>query len=282
MATTTHTWFAWLFLTRVAPQSRHIVDAQSFPAGSKLFPQLSQKGAYAPQAIFSTEDMQELVQYAQYRGVRIMIEFDVPGHGSWGAGIPQLMACPVVLDPTADYTYEFLAQFLGEMAAIFPEDIMFLGGDEVDTSCWDQNPTVAAWLKAHNMTSAELQPYFWEQMGQRVLPKLNKTISVWEADALQIAPTAVPKGTIANVYQSLSTADKTVAAGMPTVVSIAVRFDWRCGTLTNRVDSSCVNLSQGSHWYLDSECGGYNQNAWECIYKVEPLSSYTKVRALSF
>lgn len=31
----------------------------------------------------------------------------------------------------------------------------------------------------------------------------------------------------------------------------------------------------GEHWYLDSECGGYNQNAWECIYQVEPLNNFT-------
>jgi len=190
------------------------------------------------------------VSYAKSRGVRIMPEFDVPGHGAWGKGMPELMACSDVLDVTKDETYEFLETFLVEIGSVFTDELLFLGGDEVDTGCWDRNPDVAAWLKAHNMTSAQLQPYFWEQMGTRVLPKLNRTLSIWENDQLQIDPTAVPKGTVANVYQSLPTADKTVDVGMPTVVSIA-----------------------GDHWYLDSECGGYNQNAWECIYKVEPLTS---------
>lgn len=163
------------------------------------------------------------------------------------------MGCDIVMDPTNPYVYEFLTQFLQEAEGIFEEDIFFLGGDEVDSSCWEQNPAIAKWLTAHNMTASQLQQYFWQQVGSKVLPNINKTISIWEADALQIDPKSVPNGTIANVYQSLPTADKTVAAGMPTVVSIA-----------------------GDHWYLDSECGGYNQNAWQCIYKVEPLSPYTK------
>ena len=48
-----------------------------------------------------------------------MPEFDVPGHGSWGAGRPELMGCADVLDPTKPEVYEFLKAFLGEMAAVF-------------------------------------------------------------------------------------------------------------------------------------------------------------------
>jgi hypothetical protein len=165
----------------------HIVDEQSFPCGSKTYPQLAAKGAYAPNAIYSPDDLRTVVQYGKARGIRILPEWDVPGHGAWGAGIPQIMGCSDVLDPTQDYTYQVLSGFLGEMATIFIDDWMFLGGDEVDVSCWDANPTIAAWLKAHNMTSFELQQYFWEQMAAKVLPALNKTIGVWEADNLQVS-----------------------------------------------------------------------------------------------
>ena len=49
---------------------------------------------------------------------------------------------------------------------------------QVQYTCWDANPTIAAWLVAHNMTSADLQQYFWQQMAVRVLPALNRTIGV--------------------------------------------------------------------------------------------------------
>lgn len=74
---------------------------------------------------------------------------------------------------------------------------------------------------AHNMTSAELQQYFWQQMAARVLPTLNRTIGVWEADNLQIDLSSLPAGAFVNVYQSLATANRTVMANKTTVVSLA-------------------------------------------------------------
>jgi hypothetical protein len=102
-------------------------------------------------------DMRAVVAYAKARGVRVLPEWDVPGHGSWGAGIPALMGCPDVLDPTQDFTYDTLRAFLVEMTGIFEDAWLFLGGDEVDYTCWDANPTIAAWLKAHGMTSSQVR-----------------------------------------------------------------------------------------------------------------------------
>lgn len=57
--------------------------------------------------------VRRLVRYARGRGVRVIPEFDIPGHGSWGRAFPSLMACKDTLDPTQDAVYEFLAAFLG-------------------------------------------------------------------------------------------------------------------------------------------------------------------------
>lgn len=204
----------------------HLVDSCSFPCGSVTYPELAAAGAYDPSAIYSVADLAGVVAYAKARGVRVLPEWDVPGHGDWGKGIPAIMGCEDVLDPTNDLTYEVLSRFLGEMASIFSEPWMFLGGDEVNYRCWDSNPSIAAWLAAHHMTSADLQQYFWEQMAARVLPGLGKTIGVWEADNLQIDLSSLPAGAFVNVYQSLATANKTVQAGKTTVVSLA--GDWWC------------------------------------------------------
>ena len=223
----------------------HIVDASAFPCGSVAFPELAAEGAYDPSAIYSVADLADVVAYAKARAVRVLPEWDVPGHGRWGA-VPGIMGCSDVLDPTADKTYEFLATFLGEMAGIFTEQWMFLGGDEVDSTCWDQNPTIAAWLRDHAMNSSQLQQYFWRQLEARVLPGLNKTIGVWEADGLQISLDSLAQGMFVNVYQGLETSNKTVWANKMTVLSIA--GDW---------------------WYLDQlGCGGYHQSGWTCTYDV--------------
>jgi hexosaminidase len=212
------------------------VDSVSFPCGSATFPGLAQHGAYDPAAVYSPDDLRAAVAYGHARGVRVLPEWDLPGHGDWG-GVPGIMGCPNVVDPTADALYTTLAGFLGEMAGIFTDAAMFLGGDEVNFKCWDANPAIAAWLSAHNMTSAQLQQYFWVQRGARVLPALHRTIGVWEADGLQIDLASLPAGSFVNVYQSFATAGKTTAKNKSTVVSIA--GDW---------------------WYLDQNtCGSYHQ-----------------------
>jgi len=66
-----------------------------------------------------------------------MPEWDIPGHGSWGKGYPNIMVtdgpCDDTLDPTNPDTYTFLLNFLAEMGGYFPDQYLFLGGDEVST-----------------------------------------------------------------------------------------------------------------------------------------------------
>ena len=118
----------------------HLSDAQSFPLQSRRFPELAKKAAYAfPAATFEAADVKRLLSFARSRGVRVLPEFDVPGHGAWGKAFPELMACPDTLDPTSDSVYAFLAAFLEEVSTLFERpSLIFLGGDEVSGKrrCW--------------------------------------------------------------------------------------------------------------------------------------------------
>ena len=57
----------------------HIVDDQSFPYESRTYPQLSAKGAYNRQDVYSPNDIADLLEFARQRGIRVVIEFDSPG-----------------------------------------------------------------------------------------------------------------------------------------------------------------------------------------------------------
>ena len=61
----------------------HIVDGQSFPLQSKLYPQLSAKGAYCPECVYTQDDVKGIVEHARMRGIRVQPEIDVPGHSGW-------------------------------------------------------------------------------------------------------------------------------------------------------------------------------------------------------
>lgn len=140
----------------------HWTDSSSFPIASQRYPALAASGAYAPAAVYNGSALRGLVQYAKSHGVRIVPEFDMPGHGSWFLGMPQwnLSSCSDVFNPTNPALYSFLRAFLLEMVTIFDDDMLMLGGDEVGFDpkcswpgcrvcgyhCYDRDPTVAAWM----------------------------------------------------------------------------------------------------------------------------------------
>jgi hexosaminidase len=125
------------------------------------------------------------VAYARGLGIRVVPEFDMPAHStSWAVGYPELASAPgpfivghdfgvfdVTMDPTKKTTYEFLDKFIGEMAAIFPDAYMHIGGDENNGNEWKQNPQIQAFMHDHNLKdAAALQAYF----NQKLLPILSK------------------------------------------------------------------------------------------------------------
>jgi hexosaminidase len=58
----------------------HATDAESMPIESQTFPALHAKGAFSPSFFYSTNQIRDIVAYGRERGVRIVPEFDMPGH----------------------------------------------------------------------------------------------------------------------------------------------------------------------------------------------------------
>lgn len=172
----------------------HIVDDPSFPYQSIAFPQLSGMGAYSPAHVYSQEDVRHLIQYAADRGVRVLPEFDTPGHtASWGLGQPGLLTqCygtngqpngrfgPV--DPTAAANYDFMLRLLSEVSATFNDSYLHLGGDEVDFSCWKSNPEISKFMLDNNITTYPMLEQFYISKVLSFTDKLTKptTPVVWQ------------------------------------------------------------------------------------------------------
>jgi len=142
----------------------HIVDSQSFPFVAKHVPILSASGAWQPDHVYTANDIRGIVSYANERGIRVIPEFDTPGHVAAGwESLGVLTDCDKAatgdrathpLNPTLNKTFEVLTLLWGDVLAAFaPERFVHIGGDEVwhtaNKSCWTSNPQVQAWLQQH-------------------------------------------------------------------------------------------------------------------------------------
>lgn len=179
----------------------HLSDDQSFRAESKKFPKLTD---VASEGEFYTQDqLREVVAYARARGIRVVPEFDMPGHGSsWIMAYPDLApgkpikTLPVVygmttavLDPTRKSTYKFVDSLVDEMGRIFPDAYFHIGGDEVQGEAWLADPEIAAFMKKKGYDkAAQLQAYFNQQL-EEILKKHDKKMIGWD----EILDPALPK-----------------------------------------------------------------------------------------
>ena len=178
----------------------HISDNQGFRAESKKLPKLHTLGSGGE--YYTQNEIRDLISYARDRGIRVVPEFDMPGHSSsWFVGYPEIASTPgpfkideewgvmdPAMDPTNEKTYKFLDKFIGEMAKLFPDHYFHIGGDEVNGKAWDANPKIQEFKKAHNYKSnEELQTYFSQRV-QKLVNKHKKAAVGWDEIFVSGAP----------------------------------------------------------------------------------------------
>jgi hexosaminidase len=170
----------------------HLSDDQGFRVESKRFPRLQQYGSDGN--FYTQTEVRQVVAYARERGIRVVPEFDIPGHTtSWFTGYPELASAPgpyaierkwgifePVMDPSRESTYEFLDGFFAEMASLFPDPYFHIGGDEVEDAQWKRSPSIQAFAREHGLTSSRaLQAYFNGRV-EKLLRKHGKTMIGWD------------------------------------------------------------------------------------------------------
>lgn len=181
----------------------HLTDDQGFRVESKVYPKLHEvasDGLY-----YTQEQIKDVVAFADRLGIRVIPEFDVPGHASAIlTAYPELGSkedypyaierYSGVFDPTLnpinDFTYEFLGRLFSEMAPLFPDAYFHIGGDENEGKHWDENTAIQAFKKQQNLkTNHDLQTYFNIKL-EKVLNNLGKKMMGWDEIMTPNMPTS--------------------------------------------------------------------------------------------
>lgn len=211
----------------------HLSEDQGFRIESKVFPKLHELGSDG--LYYSQEQIKDIIQYANERGIRVVPEFDIPGHStSWCVGYPELASAPgpykierrfgvfnPTMDPTKESTYEFLDKFLTEMCQLFNDDYMHIGGDENNGKQWNENPAIQEFKKTNNMESNHvLQAYFNKHLLE-ILTRNNKKMIGWD----EIMVPELPKTAIIQSWRGKTGLANAAKGGYQVILSNGYYID---------------------------------------------------------
>lgn len=142
---------------------------------------------------YTKADVLEIIRYATERHIQIIPEIEMPGHSSaaiaaypWLGVTKQRIKVPTsfgvkydTFDVSDPKVVTFLQQVLDEVIALFPSDVVHIGGDEVKYDQWLKSESVQRYMKMHHLASpADLQIAFTNKMSN-YLEKKGKRMMGW-------------------------------------------------------------------------------------------------------
>ncbi len=225
----------------------HLSDNQGFRVESTKFPLLQEKGSDG--LFYTQEEIRAVIAYARDRGIRVVPEFDMPGHTTaWFVGYPDLASGPgpyqierkwgifdPAMDPSRESTYTFLDSFIGEMAGLFPDAYFHVGGDECNGKEWDANPHIQQFMKEHGLKdNVALQASFSTRV-QKIVAAHDKIMVGWD----EVLQPDTPKDVVIQSWRGPEFVGQAVKGGNRAMLSAGYYID--------------LNESAAEHYAADPE-----------------------------
>lgn len=211
----------------------HLTEDQGFRIESKVFPKLHELGSDG--MYYTQTQIKDIIDYAADRGIRVVPEFDLPGHStSWFVAYPEFASAPgpygierhfgvfaPTFDPANERIYPFFDAFFKDMAGLFPDPYMHIGGDEVEGHQWDASPAVLAFKKKHGFADNNaLQAYFNGRL-LKILTKHGKKMIGWD----EIFQPGLPKDIVIQSWRGPGSLVETARKGYQGVLSNGYYID---------------------------------------------------------
>ena len=219
----------------------HLSDDQGFRVEVKSLPNLHER---ASDGMYYTQDqIRDIVRYADERGIRVVPEFDVPGHAT-----AILTAYPEyasnlnlryslernsgifdpTLDPTNEEVYTFLDTLFKEVTPLFPDEYFHIGGDENEGKHWDENSQIQRFMAENEIPdNHELQTYFNIRL-EKILKGYGKKLMGWEEIMTPNMPTTALIHSWRGVNEGMEPGEsliKAVQNGYQTILSNGYYID---------------------------------------------------------
>jgi len=178
----------------------HIIDDQGWRLESKIYPKLTEKGAWRPLREFgrggyyTQDEAREIVEYASKRYITVVPEIEMPGHATAAiAAYPELSCDGKQIEVETvhgihknlfcvgkESTFTFLENILKETCEIFPSKYIHIGGDEAVKDRWEACPHCQKRIKDLGIKDEnELQGYFTRRI-DKFMRKQGRVIIGWD------------------------------------------------------------------------------------------------------
>ena len=212
----------------------HLTDDQAFRFDSRAFPELARQGSNGD--YYSEADLIGIVNHAAELGIRVVPELDVPGHTTswlsahpeWG-GVDEALppskrfaphaAC---LDPSREDVYAALALLFDDVARVFPDRCVHIGGDEVNPKWWQESAAVQAYMRAHGIADLDaLHSVFNERLAD-MLNERGRILVGWD----EIAHADLPRTSILQSWRGAASRDRAIAQGFDCIFSAGYYLDF--------------------------------------------------------
>ncbi|CAL1170278.1 unnamed protein product [Cladocopium goreaui] len=163
----------------------HLTDAMSFPLDLESLPKLAELGSFGPNKSYSKGMVQELIAFAANFSIRVVPEIDMPAHtASWIFAEPNAVSnCTHVLpddpneaknvfkardklalDISSKRSVQVAKTILQEVAGLFPDEFLHIGGDEVDYRCWTTMPHIRKWMQKQGLGPVQALQRFFDEI----------------------------------------------------------------------------------------------------------------------
>eukprot|EP00435_Cladocopium_sp_Y103_P055990 s161_g18.t1 len=241
----------------------HLTDAMSFPLELESLPKLAELGSFGPNKSYSKGMVQHLIAFAANLSIRVVPEIDMPAHtASWIFAEPSAVSnCTHVLpddpkeaknvfkardklalDISSTRSLQVAKTILQEVAALFPDEFLHVGGDEVDYRCWTTMPHIRRWMQKQGLGPVQALQRFFDEIFTEV-KRLGKRPVLWEDSFDQ--GIQLPAGAVVQPWKCWGSV--TLEKYQPKD-SAASMLGHASAFLATKLKRSAV---QSSCWYLD-------------------------------